>query len=126
MDGEYVRVIRCRDCKHRPVKPEDYVDGFDLEFPDSICPCQCDGDQYYSWYPPDDWFCPRGEEKPEEEMEIDPDDPFEADIRKAIKNVQKVTADIQTVLLSPDSSKDPPEEPAIKIIDEDGVKGIFL
>ena len=120
-----VRIVRCKDCKHRPVKPEDYIDGFDLDFPDDICPCRCE-DGYYSWYPPDDWFCPKGEEKPEEEMEIDPDDPFEADIRKAIKHVKNVATDIQAVLLSPDSGKDPPEEPAIKIVDEDGVKGIFL
>ena len=55
-------VVRCKDCKHRPIKPNDYENGFDLEFPDGKCPCQCD-DGWYSWYPPDDWFCAEGERK---------------------------------------------------------------
>ena len=53
-------LIRCKECKHRPMQPEPGKTGFALEFPDSKCPCQCD-DGWYSWYPPDDWFCPRGE-----------------------------------------------------------------
>lgn len=57
-----VTVVRCKDCKHRPIKPNDYENGFDLEFPDGKCPCQCD-DGWYSWYPPDDWFCADGERK---------------------------------------------------------------
>lgn len=56
-----VAVCRCKDCKHRPTKPEKYDDGFDLAFPDEVCPCYCDGDPFYSWYPKDDWFCPKGE-----------------------------------------------------------------
>lgn len=55
-------VVRCKDCKHRPIKPNDYENGFDLEFPDGKCPCQCD-DGWYSWYPPDDWFCANGKHK---------------------------------------------------------------
>lgn len=55
-------IIRCKDCKHRPVKPDDYENGFDLEFPDGKCPCQCD-DDWYSWYPADNWFCADGERK---------------------------------------------------------------
>lgn len=57
-----VTVVRCKDCKHRQIKPNDYENGFDLEFPDGKCPCQCD-DGWYSWYPPDDWFCADGERK---------------------------------------------------------------
>lgn len=57
-----VPVCLCKDCKHRPTKPEKYRDGFDLEFPDGACPCKCE-DPFYSWYPFDDWFCPRGERK---------------------------------------------------------------
>ena len=57
---ETVSVVRCKDCKHRPIQPEPGKTGFALEFPDSKCPCQCD-DGWYSWYPPDDWFCPRWE-----------------------------------------------------------------
>lgn len=49
-------IVHCKDCKHRPIKPEDYENGFDLEFPDGVCPCQCD-DGWYSWYPADNWFC---------------------------------------------------------------------
>ena len=61
-----VPVVRCKDCKHRPTKPDDYnpitTDGFALEFPDEKCPCQC-GDGWYSKYPDDDWYCPIGERK---------------------------------------------------------------
>ena len=56
-------LVRCKDCKHRPPEPnwETYESGFDLKFPDNECPCQCSGDDWYSWYPSDDWFCPKGE-----------------------------------------------------------------
>lgn len=57
-----VPVCCCKDCKHRPTKQEKYVGGYDLEFPDKACPCCC-RDPFYSWYPNDDWFCPRGERK---------------------------------------------------------------
>ena len=57
---DYTEIIRCKDCKHRPTKPDDYENGFDLEFPDGKCPCQCE-DEWYSRYPPDDWFCANGE-----------------------------------------------------------------
>lgn len=56
--------IHCKDCKHRPKEPnfETYESGFDLEFPEgSKCPCRCGGDEWYSWYPEDDWFCANGE-----------------------------------------------------------------
>ena len=59
-------LVRCKDCKHRPKEPnwKTYEDGFDIEFPEgSKCPCQCSGDEYYSWYPEDDWFCADGERK---------------------------------------------------------------
>ena len=59
---EQEAVVRCKDCKHRPVKPDDYETGFDLEFPNGKCPCQCD-DGYYSWYPNDNWFCADGERR---------------------------------------------------------------
>lgn len=59
----WVIPVRCKDCKHRPTRPEEYDDGFDLAFPDGVCPCYCDGDPFYSWYPKDDWFCPKGEGK---------------------------------------------------------------
>ena len=59
-----VPVVRCRDCKHRPKEPDwkTYESGFDLEFPEgSKCPCRCCGDEWYSWYPEDDWYCADGE-----------------------------------------------------------------
>jgi hypothetical protein len=52
-----VKVVRCKDCKHRPQKyPSGFVDG------DCRCPCICD-DYFYSWYPDDNWFCPEGERR---------------------------------------------------------------
>ena len=64
-----VPVVRCRDCKHRPTIPEGFdknCGGIDLEFPDDECPCKC-SDTWYSWYPPDDFFCARGKQKGEDE-----------------------------------------------------------
>lgn len=63
---ESVNIVRCKECKHRPIKPDDYnpitTDGFALEFPDEKCPCQC-SDGWYSKYPDDDWFCADGDRK---------------------------------------------------------------
>jgi hypothetical protein len=58
-------VVRCKDCKHRPIKPNDYENGFDLEFPDNKCPCQNGDDGWYSWYPADNWYCAEGERRTE-------------------------------------------------------------
>ena len=58
IEGE---LIRCKDCKHRP---KGTGANHDLEFPDYVCPCQCE-DYYYSWMPKDDWFCRDGERKEE-------------------------------------------------------------
>lgn len=59
-------VVRCRDCKHRPTDNrgtgEDCT-NFAIEFPDGLCPCQCEEDGWYNWYPPDDWFCANGEHR---------------------------------------------------------------
>lgn len=57
-------LVRCKDCKHRPTINGTYNNGFDLDFPTSRCPCQCD-DGYYSWMPKDDWFCGNAERKEE-------------------------------------------------------------
>lgn len=51
---DMVEVVRCKDCKHRPTQKKC--------FPDMVCPCQC-SDSYYSWVPPDDWYCADGERK---------------------------------------------------------------
>ena len=57
-------LIRCKDCKHRPTIDREYEDGFDINFPDMICPCQCE-DGWYNWMPEDDWYCANGERKEE-------------------------------------------------------------
>ena len=58
----FIPIIRCKDCKHRPTKPAQYKNGFDLDFPDDKCPCKCE-DDYYSWYPGDNWYCASAERK---------------------------------------------------------------
>ena len=52
-------LVRCKECKHRPSG-----DGanHNIEFPDDLCPCQCE-DFWYSWIPSDDWFCADGERR---------------------------------------------------------------
>ena len=60
-------IIRCKDCKHRPVTNDNYDDdewdcGFNIEFPDYKCPCQCD-DGYYNRLPDDNWFCGNAERR---------------------------------------------------------------
>lgn len=60
-----VPVVRCKDCKHRPIDTGGHNYGQDLLFPDDYkCPCRC-GDQWYSWMPGDDWFCANGERREE-------------------------------------------------------------
>ena len=54
-------LIRCKDCKHRPIKNLELEQI--LEFPDSVCPCQNTDDDHYSWYPADDWYCADGERR---------------------------------------------------------------
>ena len=54
-----VRVVHCRDCKHRPTGTGV---NHDIHFPegDFACPCRCE-DLWYSWMPKDDWYCANGE-----------------------------------------------------------------
>lgn len=61
--ADVVEVVRCKDCKHRPIDKTGHNYGQDLKFPDDVCPCQNFGDHWYSWMPDDDWFCPNGERK---------------------------------------------------------------
>ena len=57
-------LVRCKDCKHRPIPngvdhplaPK--LDGWS----DYVCPCLCD-DEYYNFMPDDNDFCSRGERK---------------------------------------------------------------
>ena len=60
--ADVVEVVRCRDCVHAPVVDGQYKDGFDVKFPDEICPCQCE-DGWYNHIPDPDWFCADGERK---------------------------------------------------------------
>lgn len=55
-------IVRCKDCKHKPTKQPIGKD-YDLDFPDSVCPCQNSDDGWYSYCPADDWFCADGEPK---------------------------------------------------------------
>jgi hypothetical protein len=62
-------IIRCKYCIHKPRYryPDDLInnDGFDIIFPDSICPCQCD-DGWYNWMPKDNFYCARAERRTDE------------------------------------------------------------
>ena len=64
--GEGKPLIMCEDCKHRPRRSnvDDEHEGLNLEFPDEICPCQCE-DPWYNWMPRDDWYCGNGGRKEE-------------------------------------------------------------
>lgn len=58
-----VEIIRCKDCKHRPIVTragEKY--GFSLDYPDDRCPMECD-DGWYNKYPEDDFYCAYAERK---------------------------------------------------------------
>lgn len=58
-----VPVVRCKDCKYRPIDTGTNQYGHELEFPNEYkCPCQC-GDNWYSWMPDDEWFCANGERR---------------------------------------------------------------
>lgn len=75
------RIIRCKDCKHRPSFRYDddgdkYVEGpryqetlkngLTVTFEDETCPCVNGWDFYYSYIPKDDWYCANGERREEE------------------------------------------------------------
>lgn len=57
--ADVVEVVRCAECIHRP---SGTGVNHDVKFPDDVCPCQCP-DTWYSWMPPDDWFCAEGKRK---------------------------------------------------------------
>lgn len=57
--ADVVEVVRCRDCIHRP---SGTGVNHDVKFPDDECPCKCP-DTWYSWMPPDDWYCADGKRK---------------------------------------------------------------
>ena len=53
-------IVRCKNCKHRPIDDGSDDGGFSLIFPDYVCPYRCD-DSYYNRMPKDDWYCHNGE-----------------------------------------------------------------
>lgn len=58
-----VEVVRCKDCKHRPIDTQEEGNGFDYEFPEEYgCPGYCD-DGYYAQRFDDDFYCAWGERK---------------------------------------------------------------
>ena len=66
---EWVPLVRCRECRHRPLM----VDG-DVKDPnynesalneDYTCPYLCYEDEFYNCMPPDDGFCSCGEKMDE-------------------------------------------------------------
>lgn len=72
-----VPVVRCKDCKHRPVYDEqkrEMPPMLNIEYDedgepwiwddDMTCPYLC-GDSYYNQMPDDEQFCDRGERKEE-------------------------------------------------------------
>ena len=66
LKDRFKELVMCKDCKHRPRRIDvgDEHEGYNLEFPDEICPCYCE-DHWYNWMPRDDWFCGNGERKEE-------------------------------------------------------------
>lgn len=60
---ELVTIVRCKNCIHYPTGYyESERDRYPI-FPDEICPCRVEEDEFYSWIPGPEWFCPRGERK---------------------------------------------------------------
>lgn len=61
------RLVRCKDCKHKPEVKEIEIYGRIEKYPlfpdDSTCPVCNTSDSYYSWIPDDNWFCANGEQK---------------------------------------------------------------
>lgn len=78
----YVKVVRCKDCKHRPglkyyANGDGYVEGprcqetlkngLTITLEDTTCPCVNGLDSYFSYVPKDDWFCADGERRESDE-----------------------------------------------------------
>jgi len=62
--ADVVKVVRCKDCKHRPYSTEPgKTYGLTIEAPDGRCPCYNEDDGWYSWVPDNEFFCFYGERK---------------------------------------------------------------
>lgn len=70
----YDGIVRCKDCKHRPIpNGTDHplapkLDGWS----DYACPCLCD-DEYYNFMPDDNDYCSRGERREDADSNTDTD-----------------------------------------------------
>ena len=63
IDSDVIEVVRCKDCKHRPIQTEEgKTYGLTVASPDGLCPFICP-DGWYSRIPWDGWFCSFGEKK---------------------------------------------------------------
>lgn len=61
MINSLVEVVRCKDCKHRPIDTQEEGNGFDYEFLEEYgCPGYCD-DGYYAQRFDDNFYCAWGE-----------------------------------------------------------------
>ena len=60
--ADVVPVVRCKDCKHRPIVEGDYISEPGEIYSDYTCPYLCD-DCWYNRMPEDGWFCNHGERK---------------------------------------------------------------
>ena len=61
--ADVVEVVRCKDCKHRPIDTQEEGNGFDYEFPEEYgCPGYCD-DGYYAQRFDDNFFCAWAEKR---------------------------------------------------------------
>ena len=60
-----VPVVRCKDCVHAPIQIGQYNHGKDLDFPDEVCPFQCE-DWWYNCAPDPNFYCADGERKDDE------------------------------------------------------------
>ena len=67
-DAPSIDIIRCVECKHRPIKEDANKAGygFNVIAPngDERCPCLVE-DGWYSWIPKDDFYCGYGEREGE-------------------------------------------------------------
>lgn len=57
---DFVQVVRCVDCKHRPYQNPNAPFGPSYMSDDEVCPYVCE-DPYYTDIPADNSYCDRGE-----------------------------------------------------------------
>lgn len=68
-DAPSIDLVRCKECKHRPIKEDPNGENYGFNLIASIegderCPCLV-SDGWYSWMPKDDFYCGFGEREDE-------------------------------------------------------------